>query len=771
MKKDLSKLGIDEVIKEIGLYLTKTDIMQCFKSEETMQELFNQFYDMKDFEIINFIKKHEKDFDMNRFIFANYLIMSGEKKLEGIDLRGKITNKDIKLRKMEEHLATHPVLLIDANPETMIGDVYDSRDYANQEQAQKHIDEINQANRRIEEIDKKVPFQYFLMVQILTDIEAIYCKDPRLGRNMRDSIVINTYKKDEEMTKAQLFKLLEEAEINERPFYEYIEPFTNELIKYSSYIDWDKFLILSAFRAKNTLESTRHEEYPEGNQEILISILEAAKELVENPKARIKGKIELKEGGEREVKYSFKDIEKDLEEKVIDGKYYGEAEIEKIKTELLTGKIKIEDIYSKRIIKLLNLNGKEKQECMNNNQSNAINLFRNGFLTERELKKFLSSAEIKKEIFNELVSLKKEDGTDLLTNQEILDLYLNGNIDLEIVSKADKIKTLLTEKELVKQYKKLEESSAEEKAKIERYFSIFREMRIRGSEQREGIGNNIILELGDNMEEKDFVELYKRNLIPIETIIDWNSEEFALEMFRNGLLKPTDSKELLNKGIISISRIKEGLLRGLNDYEKIALIITVFDEEWQESIRNELFQDLTVLEDDIYGIGSSPNPTYTKTDDDADKKEKSKRKKYEFDPCYKMKLLELIDKDYRARLTKDGHMIFELPNLGQVIIEKMFKKNINYKIINANDAATYILKLHTFYAGGIVTPDDKINRSYLYYLEKNNQAERYYHTENWGDTIKEVFDIAHSNRHTESDKKKIDEIIQRTKRTRRLRTI
>ena len=67
------------------------------------------------------------------------------------------------------------------------------------------------------------------------------------------------------------------------------------------------------------------------------------------------------------------------------------------------------------------------------------------------------------------------------------------------------------------------------KKKIERYFSIYREVRISGksSEEKDQIGNDIILELGDDMQEEDFIELYTRNIITLETIIDWNTEEFA----------------------------------------------------------------------------------------------------------------------------------------------------------------------------------------------------------------------------------------------------
>lgn len=264
------------------------------------------------------------------------------------------------------------------------------------------------------------------------------------------------------------------------------------------------------------------------------------------------------------------------------------------------------------------------------------------------------------------------------------------------------------------------------------------------------------------MQEEDFIELYKRNIISLETIVDWNTEEFALIMFKKGQLKPTDSKKLLNSGSVDINKIKAGLLNGLTDEEKLSTIITMFDDEGSEAIREELFQTLRISEEKIESkTGTSSRTKGTSA--------RARGNEYELDPCYKIQLLERIDKDYTAKLTKDGHMIFELPNLNKVIIEKMFKRTKN-GIVNSTGAATYILDLDTLNSEDIII-DEKINRSRLYELAKESKVKRYYHTKNWGDAIKEIFDIEHSTRHTPEDKKQIDDIIEKTKRTRRLRTI
>lgn len=778
MERDLSKLGIRDVIMEIGLYLPTLDVIQCFTDEKAMVELFENQDKMDQYDVVNFIEKNQKKFNMNRFIFANYLMMSGKKKIEGLDLRGKITNRDLKLKKIEEHLAKHPIILLDANGETMQTQVYDSRDYCRPSKASVHMDAVKAGLERLKEIDEKIDIGYLLLVQILTDIEAAYCTVPELGNAMRENIIVNTFKDEEGITREELLAILNHNSTREKSFVEYIPQFLKELQENAEYIDWDKFLLVSAYRARDNLDKVKLEDFPEGNNEVIVEIMKTAVECIKNPKARMRAKLEMLEGGSKEVKYSVKDIEKDLNERVIDGTYYGKAEIAHIKEEVLSGKKKISSIKNARIIELLNMNAKEKRECMNQHQGNAIYLFKNGFITQEELKKYASENILEDKTVEELLGIKMKSGEDLLLPEEILELYLNGNMSLNSIIKAEKILPLVTEAELVRKYRNLENCTSEEKSRIERYFSLFRAVKLTGKDEetKREVANNVVIELGDSMEEEDFIELYKRNIVDMETIIDWNSQEFAVDMFKKGILKPADSKKLANNGTVDIKKIKAGILSGLTDEEKISVIITMFDEENQQELREELFQTLGISEDEKPEPGETngekkPNPENEAESKPTQKPPAPNGKSYEFDPCYKIQLLSLIDKDYRARLTLDGHMIFELPNLNKVIIEKMFRKNKKGKIVNANDAATYVLDLDTLNSENIISKTDKIDRSQLYRLAQNKKVVRYYHTKNWGDTIKEAFDIERSERHSKQDKKQIDEIIEKSKRTRKLRTI
>lgn len=778
MERDLSKLGIRDVIMEIGLYLPTLDVIQCFTDEKVMVELFENQDKMNQYDVVDFIEKNQKKFNMNRFIFANYLMMSGKKTIDGLDLRGKVTNRELKMKKIEEHLATHPIILLDANGLTMQTQVYDSRDYCRPSKAKAHMDEVKAGLERLKEIDDKIDIEYLLLIQVLTDIGAAYCTVPELGSAMRENIIVNTFKDEEGITREELLSILNGNATREKSFIEYMPQFIKELQENAEYIDWDKFLLVSAYRAQDTLDRMKLEDFPEGNVEALIKIMQTAVECTKNPKARIRAKLEMMEGGPKEVKYTVKDIEKALNERVIDGIYYGKAEIAHIKEEVLNGKKKISSIKNAKIIELLNMNPKEKRECMNQHQGNAIYLFKNGFIKQKELKQYASENILEDKTVEELLGIKNENGEDLLSSEEILELYLNGNMSLNSVIKAEKISPLVTEAELVRKYRDLENCTPEEKSRIERYFSLFRAVKLTGKDEetKREVANNVVIELGDSMEEEDFIELYKRNIVDLETIIDWNSQEFAVDMFKKGILKPADSKKLANNGTVSVNKIKAGLLSGLTDEEKISVIITMFDEENQQELRDELFQTLGILDDEKTESDESNGKKKKDQENEVEPKPTPKPpapkgNSYEFDPCYKIQLLSLIDKDYRPRLTLDGHMIFELPNLNKVIIEKMFRKNKEGKIVNANDAATYVLDLDTLNSENIISKTDKIDRSQLYRLAKNKKVVRYYHTKNWGDTIKEAFDIEKSERHSKQDKKQIDEIIERSKRTRKLRTI
>ena len=73
MDKSLKGLNIEEIIQEIGLYMPILDTITCFKNDKTAEEFYEIADKMGTREIIQYMKNHEKEFDVKKFIFLNYL--------------------------------------------------------------------------------------------------------------------------------------------------------------------------------------------------------------------------------------------------------------------------------------------------------------------------------------------------------------------------------------------------------------------------------------------------------------------------------------------------------------------------------------------------------------------------------------------------------------------------------------------------------------------------------------------------------------------------
>ena len=76
MKKDLSKMGIEEAIVTIGAYISITDLIECFDDEKKANEFMERDENLNEQAIIQFIKDNQRYFNMNKFFFINYLVIS-----------------------------------------------------------------------------------------------------------------------------------------------------------------------------------------------------------------------------------------------------------------------------------------------------------------------------------------------------------------------------------------------------------------------------------------------------------------------------------------------------------------------------------------------------------------------------------------------------------------------------------------------------------------------------------------------------------------------
>lgn len=761
MKKDISKWNIYDILKNIGIYAPLDEILDCFEQTVEMANSIKNELNPDGSNIVTIINKYHDKFNFQKLLFLEYLYIKGIKKTSEIeDLSSRISHREEKIQILSKFYEKNLTIFLDITEDGTLNKIYDSRDYTTKVQKIEHTTQKLEGQSIIKEINEKIDLRYLLYMQMLTDIENIYIKLPQLGNYMRKNIILKTYGQGKEEEAKQI--ILYGGEDPNKPYSEFLVEFEKELMDKAEYINWDKFLLLSAYRAKMVLDSVNSYDGIEDEIAVCKKIMEVSRELIKDPKITIKGKIETNSGEIKNIKYSYKNLKEDLERNVVDGMYIGKSMIEQMKRELLEGKINISDIYSIKLLHLLKLTPNERAKCMQINQHNAIDLYRNNIISKNELKRYLETTEVYAGTIKELQNSQNKEKE--LEIEYIISLYLKGNITLEEISKLkEDIQAEITEEKLIQYYKS--RKNEETKKQAEKYFSLYREIKIRQrtEEEKEEISNNIILELGDEMEEADFIELYRANLITINAVREWNGEEFINQMLIEGLLKPADSQKIITQNQNVVEEIKDKLRKStLSDEEKISLIITTFPEEEHAALRAELFQILKISK----STKTKENKKETKITNPQT--HKAKRNEYELDPCYKMQLLMLLDKDYTYELTRDGHMILKLPNENKVIIEKMFKRTKN-GVENANGAATYIIDIAKYNASSVLTEEGKIDRSKLYEICDKDKKERYYHTKNWGEMLKEAFSIEHSEKHTNQEKQEIENLIEKIKRTRKLK--
>lgn len=759
--KSIEKCSIQDLLKnELGTFMPIREIGFCLNSlgdnQDVVRKFFRECYEMSNNEIIKYIDRNKNLFNKPKFVLLNYLYLAGIKENEeSILSKLKNINSKIQMEKLEEmrkYIIKHPTIL-ELDDEKGL---YDSRDYTTSEQQNEHKKDIEEAENRIRKIADKVFLQHITTFYSGYEAEQFYSSFPEIPLIIRQNMCHEIYgrmgySEDQILQMLQGLESFPDVDPDEKA-----ECFAKQLCRYREYIDWDKFLLTGAYLAKKYINDIPEKEIEDVSTKVML----VACELIKDEKTTITGRDINDDGKIIRITYTVKQLKKDFDENYIDGIYYHSKRKEELKSSIISGEEQLKYINSPKILKLLKLSEQELESLVEQNQENVIYLFENNIINENMFKKYANTHILQNETIERILG----DG-EIFSSTELLNLYYNGNISLEVMTKHKEIfEKDITEKGLIELYKKLENSSEEEKSRIEKYFALYRETKINQANtlEKEEIGNNIVLELGDDMEESDFFELYKRNLITINNLIEWNGETIVTEMFSKGLLKPYDMKLLVSEEKINLDEIKNTLQsKDLSDEEKMTLIFTTFDREEDEATRKKLLQTLTIstdLRNDSNLSGKQQNP----------EKEIKYVNRYLLDPCYKMQLLMLVDKDYNYSLTKDGHLILELPNLNKVIIEKMFRKT-HGNVEIADGAATYILNADEFNSSNSITLERKINRSKLYEMCKSERAKRYYHTKTWGEMIKEEFDIERSSRYNEETKGKIDSTIEKIRRTRKLK--
>ena len=265
----------------------------------------------------------------------------------------------------------------------------------------------------------------------------------------------------------------------------------------------------------------------------------------------------------------------------------------------------------------------------------------------------------------------------ILQIKDIVELYVNDKINLDVVKRINKnlpedgkIDIYLPEEELAKLYQnaKKDENSI---SKYKRFRLLYQTFKREKSDKK-------ILENLSNIAEEDLIQLYKDNLLTLETILKEDGEGLVKNLLENGELKPSDAKIYYQSENTNIEDILKN--PDMDDTEKMILIYSTYDDnkEQREYLVNYLQTHVT----DVKGESSTQR-------DNVNSENNVETKKTVTDPYERWRLFTLLDSNYTKKYV-DGYLIVNLNNSQKTIVEKMYQKR-NGKVVSAYGTATFIL--------------------------------------------------------------------------------
>lgn len=314
----------------------------------------------------------------------------------------------------------------------------------------------------------------------------------------------------------------------------------------------------------------------------------------------------------------------------------------------------------------------------------------------------LQEKALKKAIIKYPIPLKEEQiyqyyQKGILTSRDILDLYINDRINLESLKtinrelpEEEKIDLKLTEKELANLYKeaqnkkKQKNTNLETNIKYKRYGLIYQNFKREGLDENQKITlDKKLLENIPDVTQEDIIELYRDNLLTLETILAQGGDELVKKLVLQGDLRTNDSRRYFKSEQTNV-KIEEILQNpNVDETEKIILIYTTYGDD--KNKRDNLVEYLSAYSTDLNGEATKQR---------GEGKGEKDSKKTITDPYERWKLFTLLDPNY-SRKYVGGYLIVKLHNTQKAIIEKMYEKK-NGKIISAYGTATFVLDVDEY---------------------------------------------------------------------------
>ena len=404
----------------------------------------------------------------------------------------------------------------------------------------------------------------------------------------------------------------------------------------------------------------------------------------------------------------------------------------------------------KRLIALYNVLGKENsdeiigylEEELSNDmltnlyRDNAINLnvlqgyggvelveslYQNGNIHNTDILKVIEMIDVQLNE-GELIQYYTE---GIMTSGNMIELYLKGKIELEQLKKINEelegtpLENDLSDSELLALYQTQKKTKKREDSILyKKYGLLFQTLKLAKMEENEkhALEEKIVSENGDWLHPEDLKELYKMNILSMETVQKYGGQEEIDELIISGELKTSDTKKLFADSSEEKLTELEAILKNsqMKDIQKLILIYSTFDDN--KEMRDRLVNYLGAHATDVKGEN-----TGEKREESKGKIKDTGERETVTDPYERWRLFSLLDENYTKEYV-DGYVMVGLPKLQKTVIEKMLKEK-NGKTIPARGVATFSMGIDKFeeIKDEIITPNERLDISKVRKIVKENE--------------------------------------------------
>lgn len=289
----------------------------------------------------------------------------------------------------------------------------------------------------------------------------------------------------------------------------------------------------------------------------------------------------------------------------------------------------------------------------------------------------------------------------ILTSRDILDVYIQNRINLDTIKRINKklpdgqkIDLELQEEELANLYqdakkeKKRKHTNSDIIVKYKRYGLLYQALKRENLNEEEKLeSDKKILEHMTDVTQEDIMELYKDNLLILETVLQQGGNDLVKKLTLQGDLRTNDARTYFEseKEKVSIEEILQN--PDMDETEKLILIYTTYGDNVKK--REKLVKNyISAYASDIKGENTT---TRNKKEEEEGL---TSGKNTVTDPYHRWKLLALLDKNY-SRKYVGGYLIVKLHNTQKAIIEKLYGKKYG-QIEPGENTATFGLAIEDY---------------------------------------------------------------------------